>query len=458
MIQFDHEWLVFMRDLFPKGTQLQCSSTEDHIPALSGETGTIEHIDDLGLLHCSLEDGSTLVSAIDEGCFQINLWGQEETPEKKNHLALKDKNKNLPECSESHCEQRMAILNAINLERLPEWAAEVLFPPLRSILVLPGKAGQPMEVSTMRRSICRQLNADRLNCEGNCSEKESFNLYFDADAQKKGLPFNRCLDGQNYYGPILITGMHAEDRSLTDQEMLRLLQRLNAPAAFREKNIVPEINKDTFWELIAQAKEHPDGPSEWLLERLVDMGPEQAKKFDDIINAYMALADQYGLWTAASVMECGGCTDDGFIDFRGWLIAQGREVYMAALKDPDSLADVQVYPDYHFDGFQYIGAVAYEKLTGREISENFDVGRYHALKAELKKEIVYGEGIGYPYTWSETAAYLPRLCAAYMAPEELAWRIKYHNDTWNLTSPDIQSARATAQKSKKIRKDRGDSR
>ena len=109
------------------------------------------------------------------------------------------------------------------------------------------------------------------------------------------------------------------------------------------KATITEINKDTFWELIAQAKEHPGGPSEWLMEQLMDLGPEQAKKFDDIACAYTSLAYQYGLWTAASVMERGGCTDDGFIDFRGWLIAQGREVYMAALKDPDSLADA---PDY----------------------------------------------------------------------------------------------------------------
>ncbi len=100
--------------------------------------------------------------------------------------------------------------------------------------------------------------------------------------------------------------------------------------------------------MISQAKEHPGGPSEWLMEQLMDLGPEQAKKFDDIACAYTSLAYQYGLWTAASVMERGGCTDDGFIDFRGWLISQGREVYMAALRDPDSLADAADYQDQRF--------------------------------------------------------------------------------------------------------------
>lgn len=221
---------------------------------------------------------------------------------------------------------------------------------------------------------------------------------------------------------------------------------------------VTEITKDTFWVLIAQAKEHPNGPSEWLMERLVDLGPEQAKKFDDIANAYMALAYQYGLWTAASVMEKGGCSDDGFIDFRAWLVGQGKEIYMAALRDPDSLADAPDYRDCLFDALPYMGNVAYEELTGRNTYEDHDPAGFHALKAELKKDIVYGDGIGYPYTWSEAAVYLPRLCAKHMTPEELVWRIKYHNDTWNVTSPEIQTVRATEKKSKKIKKDRGETR
>lgn len=221
---------------------------------------------------------------------------------------------------------------------------------------------------------------------------------------------------------------------------------------------ITEINKDTFWTLIAQAKEHTSGPSEWLMEQLVDMGPEQAKKFDDIANAYIGLSYQYGLWTAASVMERHSCSDDSFIDFRTWLVGQGRDVYMAALKDPDSLADAPDYQDQRFDCLPHMGERAFEELTGRDIYEDFDPAGYDALKAELKKDIVYGDGIGYPYTWSEATAYLPRLCAKYITPEELLCHIRQYNDTWNITSPEIQKARATATKSKKIKKNRGDSR
>lgn len=48
------------------------------------------------------------------------------------------------------------------------------------------------------------------------------------------------------------------------------------------------------------------------------------------------MAYKYGLWSAVRLM--GHATDDGFTDFRAWLISQGKEAYFAALKEPDTLA------------------------------------------------------------------------------------------------------------------------
>ena len=68
----------------------------------------------------------------------------------------------------------------------------------------------------------------------------------------------------------------------------------------------------------------------------------------------------YGLWTAASLM-CDGCSDDGFTDFRAWLIAQGKDAYMSALADPDSLAELEVYDGCRFEELTYAGDKALEK-------------------------------------------------------------------------------------------------
>ena len=104
---------------------------------------------------------------------------------------------------------------------------------------------------------------------------------------------------------------------------------------------ITEINKDTFWKLIQSAKEtcgqDMDAMMDFLKDRLVSMGPEQAQNFHDILHAYEDLADKFGLWDAAGVMKEYGCSDDGFIDFRAWLIAQGRDVYLSALADPAAL-------------------------------------------------------------------------------------------------------------------------
>lgn len=124
---------------------------------------------------------------------------------------------------------------------------------------------------------------------------------------------------------------------------------------------------------------------------------------------------------------------------------------MAALRDPDSLADAADYQDQRFVCLPHMGDRAYVELTGREIYEEFDPARYDALKAELKKDIMYGDGIGYPYDATDVPAYLPHLCQRYM-PEGV------NIGAWNGNSLEIRAARTTAQKSKKIKKDRGDTR
>ena len=181
------------------------------------------------------------------------------------------------------------------------------------------------------------------------------------------------------------------------------------------KEPISEINKDSFWDLIHEAKnacgQNMDAMLAYLKDRLVSMGPTQAQNFHDIIHAYEDLADRYGLWDAAGIMKEYGCSDDGFIDFRAWLIAQGREVYFAALADPDSLADVVPYGDCCFEQLSYVGDYAYEQLTGKSAYDQTDWSAYEALLMKLEQDIVYKDGIEFPREGADLKKYLPRLCA-----------------------------------------------
>ncbi len=227
-----------------------------------------------------------------------------------------------------------------------------------------------------------------------------------------------------------------------------------ARKAEQNRPAVKEITPDTFWMLIAQAKDPWGGAHEaaayWLAERLLEMGPEQTLNFHGILRGYMKLAYQYGLWNAAILILEDGCYGDKFNDFRAWLIYQGKETYLAALKDPDSLADIPDHENCRFMALPYVGDMAYERLRGRMPHVDMDPDAHRRLTAELKKGIVYGAETGYPHEWSEIAAYLPRLTARHTTPEELRARGR-RGRLWNHGDPDIQKARAAAPKKKKAR-------
>ena len=73
-------------------------------------------------------------------------------------------------------------------------------------------------------------------------------------------------------------------------------------------------------------------------------------QFDDA----MARAYDWRLWAAAYVIH-GGCSDDTFWDFRAGLVALGRDIYERALRDPDSLVEVEEVEERTlFEGFQYL--------------------------------------------------------------------------------------------------------
>ena len=200
------------------------------------------------------------------------------------------------------------------------------------------------------------------------------------------------------------------------------------------KGPITEINQDSFWDLIHETKnacgQDMDAMLAYLKDRLVSMGPTQAQNFHDIIHAYEDLADKFGLWDAAGIMKEYGCSDDGFIDFRAWLIAQGREVYFAALADPDSLADVVPYGDCRFEQLSYVGDYAYEQLTGKSAYDQTDWSAYESLLMKLEQDIVYKDGIEFPREGADLKKYLPRLCAKH--PE---WD---GQTRWNLQLKEIR--------------------
>lgn len=140
------------------------------------------------------------------------------------------------------------------------------------------------------------------------------------------------------------------------------------------------MNVDQFWKLIESSwsgfnPDRIDGNMEQQREELrrllLKLPPEEVLDFRDHLLQQMEAAFHWDLWGAAYLIA-DGCSDDGFADFRSWLISMGRRVFEAAVSDAESLveaADAPGVEDVFFEEFQYVPAQAYEALTGQEPPE-----------------------------------------------------------------------------------------
>lgn len=115
----------------------------------------------------------------------------------------------------------------------------------------------------------------------------------------------------------------------------------------------------TFWQLIDEAREagggDPRKQSALLVEILARLPENEIIEFDNLFTELMDKAYTADLWDAAFIINC-GCSDDGFSEFREWLIGRGREIFDNALADPESLVNVAefgnkaMYPTFFIRG------------------------------------------------------------------------------------------------------------
>ena len=194
------------------------------------------------------------------------------------------------------------------------------------------------------------------------------------------------------------------------------------------------MNKEQFWSLIDEARNETlaetddiEEMAEPLTEKLSQLNYDQIIKWDQIFGLYQKLSYKDKLWAADSVIN-DGLSDDGFDYFRAWITAHGKGVFLSALRDPDSLADLNPKRlETWCEGLIYVSADAYSEKhrleNGMDISHNryYDECARHALTAEeiseIEAEIVYADNMvsadESDFAWEDNAdmlkEMLPRL-------------------------------------------------
>jgi len=128
---------------------------------------------------------------------------------------------------------------------------------------------------------------------------------------------------------------------------------------------------DKFWQIVKRAAESdhdPDAHEEVLRAELRELSLQEIISFEVAFRRYLNEAYTWDLWGAAYVIH-GGCSDDGFEYFRRWLVSRGRDVYEAALADPDSLAQLNIRPGpdgvCEFEAIYYIAGQIFKEKGGQ---------------------------------------------------------------------------------------------
>jgi hypothetical protein len=124
-----------------------------------------------------------------------------------------------------------------------------------------------------------------------------------------------------------------------------------------------------FWQLIDRTrggdiKKH----AERLTEELAQFPEEEIVEYQRIFDTLVNRAERYDIVEVADFIY-GGLGDDGWKDFRAWLIGQGQAVYENMLADPESLVDVVGTLErlnITAELLSYAACRAFERKTGRE--------------------------------------------------------------------------------------------
>lgn len=143
-----------------------------------------------------------------------------------------------------------------------------------------------------------------------------------------------------------------------------------------------------FWAIIDESRKNAGRSTEAQsaeLERILSRLPlEEVVQFDADFIMHSQELYSWELWGAAYVLM-GGCSDDGFLDFRLWTVAQGKDYFDTVLINPSAVGDgrlTDIEETSQAELFSYVAAEVYEAASGTEIYDNYpDHPNVYALDA-----------------------------------------------------------------------------
>ena len=129
-----------------------------------------------------------------------------------------------------------------------------------------------------------------------------------------------------------------------------------------------------FWTIVTATNSvsAPEEAAAELRNKLSDICNQGLADFDKRFSQSMRKAFTWNLWGAAFVMA--GCnSEDGFIEFRSWLISRGQSDFEKALASADSIADFEDIPKLnqlyypYLDDYDLVAGIVFEERNNQEL-------------------------------------------------------------------------------------------
>lgn len=287
-------------------------------------------------------------------------------------------------------EGRCRNVTGLSVESCPrlDWRTVRVFPALRGLVTggsKPFPLGALEGLPELREALLHRAEAGSLDELGGLSP-HLVRLYAGglkaplAQALSAARPAldvdtgSRCFKaGARVPGPAPLGGAGPEAR--TQRAAAGAARTTKGGAGERPPRAGSPMDRMRFWSVIEDARAGAPAEDRFLErlgQRLRALSPEELAAFARHFAELHAASFGWPLWGAAYLI-LGGCSDDGFEDFRAWLIAQGRGVYEAAVGDPDSLAALRD-PEGTLEELLYLPAQVHEETTGRALPDDVAEG------------------------------------------------------------------------------------
>jgi len=166
-----------------------------------------------------------------------------------------------------------------------------------------------------------------------------------------------------------LNAMHRLGKTEARDRLLQEIRRLHA----NERAPLPAVDErpmteERFWQIMEEARSGPEamtGFVDTLEQGLLACTGEALVAFQRLLKAALASLASHELWALAYLAR-GGCSDDAFDYFRAWIVAQGHDVFEAALRGPeDLLSAAPLEGSLQCEELMYAAEEAFERRTGK---------------------------------------------------------------------------------------------